>query len=370
MIALFKNLGEWVEDDSYVPSAGDVIFYDWQDSGVGDNTGSSDHVGIVEKVSGSTITVIEGNYSDSVKRRTMQVNGKYIRGYGVPKYTDSSSSGTTSAASTTTTTTATDDKTIWNFFKGKGLNDFAIAGVMGNLYAESGLNPKNLQNTYEKKLGYTDAAYTAAVDNGSYTNFAKDSAGYGLAQWTYHTRKQALLTYAKSAGKSIGDLTMQLEYLWKELQGYTSVMKVLNSATSILEASNAILTGFEKPADQGTTVKNKRAGYGKTYYDKYAAKTTTTSTTSTTSGAKKTAADAAASYLKSLAGTYVTTAQLNCRNGAGTSKSVLVVIPKGTKVQNYGYYTAVSGVKWLYIQFTLNGTTYTGFASSAYLSKQ
>lgn len=69
--------------------------------------------------------------------------------------------------------------------KSAGLNDFGVAGLMGNLFAESGLNPKNLQNTYEKKLGMTDAEYTAAVDSGSYSNFVKDSAGYGLAQWTY-----------------------------------------------------------------------------------------------------------------------------------------------------------------------------------------
>lgn len=86
MIALFQKLGSWVESDAYVPKAGDVIFYDWDDAGTGDNTGWPEHVGIVEKVSGGTITVIEGNYSNAVKRRTLQVNGKNIRGYGVPKY--------------------------------------------------------------------------------------------------------------------------------------------------------------------------------------------------------------------------------------------------------------------------------------------
>ncbi len=86
MIALFQNLGEWDENDARVPKAGDIIFYDWDDSGREDNTGWPDHVGIVEKVSGSTITVIEGNKGNAVGRRTMQVNGKYIRGYGVPKY--------------------------------------------------------------------------------------------------------------------------------------------------------------------------------------------------------------------------------------------------------------------------------------------
>lgn len=86
MIELFKNLGVWVENENRTPNPGDILFYDWEDDGKGDNTGRSDHVGIVEKVEGNTITVIEGNYSNSVKRRTLAVNGKYIRGYAVPKY--------------------------------------------------------------------------------------------------------------------------------------------------------------------------------------------------------------------------------------------------------------------------------------------
>ena len=86
MIELYKKLGTWVENENRTPNPGDILFYDWEDSGKGDNTGRSDHVGIVEKVSGGKITVIEGNYSNSVKRRTLSVNGKYIRGYGVPKY--------------------------------------------------------------------------------------------------------------------------------------------------------------------------------------------------------------------------------------------------------------------------------------------
>lgn len=178
---------------------------------------------------------------------------------------------TTQTPTTAPTTSSADTaKRIWDFFIGKGLNACAVAGIMGNLKAESALNPQNLQNTYEKKLGMTDASYTKAVDNGTYTNFVKDCAGYGLAQWTYWSRKQALLKYAQSVKKSIGDLDMQLEFMWKELQSYTSVMKVLKSATSIRQASDAILTGYEKPANQSESVKVKRAGYGQTYYDKYA----------------------------------------------------------------------------------------------------
>lgn len=160
--------------------------------------------------------------------------------------------------------------TIWNFFKGKGLNDYAVAGIMANIYAESGFKPTNLQNSYEKKLGYTDDSYTAAVDSGAYTNFIKDSAGYGLAQWTYWSRKEALLEYARSVGKSIGDLGMQLDFMWKEMQNYKSLMTTLNGATSVAEASNAVMTQYERPADQSEAAQAKRAGYGKTYYDKYA----------------------------------------------------------------------------------------------------
>lgn len=160
--------------------------------------------------------------------------------------------------------------TIWNFFKGKGLNNFAVAGIMGNIYAESGFKPTNLQNSYEKALGYTDDSYTAAVDSGAYTNFVKDSAGYGLVQWTYWSRKEALLGYARSVGKSIGDLGMQLDFMWKEMQGYKSMMTTLNEATSVAEASNAVMTQFERPADMSEAAQARRAGYGKTYYDKYA----------------------------------------------------------------------------------------------------
>lgn len=163
------------------------------------------------------------------------------------------------------------EKTIWDFLTGKGLNAYAVAGIMGNLYAESGLMPNNLQNTNNNKLGKTDAEYTAAVDNGSYGNFVKDSAGYGLAQWTYWSRKQALLNHAKQAGVSIADLNMQLGFLWEELQGYTAVMDALKKAGSVRAASDAVLTGYEKPADQSETVKKKRAEYGEGYYKKYAA---------------------------------------------------------------------------------------------------
>ncbi len=165
------------------------------------------------------------------------------------------------------------EEKIWSFLKAQGLTDAGAAGLMGNLYAESGLRPNNLQNSYEGKLGMTDAEYTERVDSGSYTNFVRDSAGYGLCQWTYWSRKEALLAYAKKAGKSIGDLEMQLGFLMQELaSGYKAVLATLKTATSVRAASDAVLLQFERPADQSEAVKAKRAGYGQKYFDKYAQK--------------------------------------------------------------------------------------------------
>lgn len=86
MIALLKKLDAWDERDNRVPQPGEIIFYNWEAPATGDDTTDADHVGIVETVKNGQITVIEGNYQNSVKRRTIPVNHKYIRGYGVPKY--------------------------------------------------------------------------------------------------------------------------------------------------------------------------------------------------------------------------------------------------------------------------------------------
>lgn len=162
-------------------------------------------------------------------------------------------------------------KIIWDFLKKEGFSDFGVAGLMGNLDAESALRPNNLQDTYSRSLGLSDAEYTAKVDNGTYTNFVRDSAGYGLAQWTYWSRKENLLNYAKSKKKSIGDLEMQLEFLVQELKiSYkNSVYNILVNATTVQQASDVVLMNFERPANAAAQ-KSKRAAMGQVYYDKYA----------------------------------------------------------------------------------------------------
>lgn len=470
-------------------------------------------------------------------------------------------------------TGTTNEERIWNYLTTAGMNACGAAGLMGNLYAESGLSPINLQNSFEKKLGMTDAQYVDAVDNGTYTNFVHDSAGFGLWQLTYWSRKEGFLKYAKGKGKSIGDLETQLEYLLVELKQY-GLLPALKSAASVLEASNLILLKFEKPASMNSAVtQTKRAGYGQTYYDKYTKKgsgttmggkittgkqlaeaalnvaknyktlyvmgcfgapmtaanktryinngasnsynakadrkamiqaasadtfgfdcvcfvkgllwgwcgdasknyggagyavngvpdigadtmitkcsgvstdfskieigeavwckghigiyiggglavectpswkncvqvtacncaksgynrrnwtkhgklpyvtytgqsesvtggmSTTAPAAPTATVTEKKATEAAKSLDRALAGTYTVTAGsgLHIRSGAGTGKESLAVLPNRTKVRNYGYYTLTGGVKWLYVQVTYNGVTYTGFMSSQYLRKQ
>ena len=171
----------------------------------------------------------------------------------------------------------TTEEKIWNYLKAQGLNDFGAAGLMGNLQAESGLRTNNLQNSFENApaktggVGYTDASYTAAADKGTYASFAGDRAGYGLAQWTYPTRKQALLNFVKTMGRSISDLEAQLGFLVTELAGsFPRVLAALKSAASVQEASDCVLLGFERPADQSQGVKDKRTAMGQAFYNKFA----------------------------------------------------------------------------------------------------
>ena len=160
----------------------------------------------------------------------------------------------------------TTEQTIWNALRAAGMTEAGAAGMMGNLKAESALIPTNLQNTYEHKLGFTDATYTAAVDARTYTNFARDGAGYGLAQWTFHSRKASLLAFAKTQGKSIGDLGMQLDFLVREIKSdYPAVWKTLTTTGSVRAASDAVLLQFERPAGTSERVRTLRASFGETF---------------------------------------------------------------------------------------------------------
>lgn len=349
-IQLFKKLGSWQENDAYVPSPGDYIFYDWQDGtnyATTDNTGAADHVGIVEKVTGNTITVIEGNYSNAVKRRTLAVNGRYIRGYGVPDYA-SKATGTAGSVKKTYTVGKTNEETFVNFCREVlGLN---LAGALG-----------------------------AAANVGCESNFKTGAIGdsgtsYGICQW-HAGRYTNLKNWC--AANDLDHTTMdgQLWYMKHELEtSYSAVLSyirsVANTADGAYNAAYRWCLKFEIPANTEATSQKRGNLARDTYWPKYNGGTDT-ATAKPTTAAKK-AVEAARSLDKTLAGTYAVNAAsgLHIRSGAGTGKASMAVLPNGTKVRNYGYYTLTGGVKWLYVQVAYNGVTYTGFMSSQYLRKQ
>lgn len=248
LIEAAKKKGIWIENDAHVPKVGEGVLYYWKDGtnfATTDCTGVPDHVGTVTEVyeKAGYFVVTEGNYSNAVKKRTMLINGRYIRGFISPKYTDDTVTPVTPAAGKDLTTVARE----------------VILGVWGNM-------PER-----KTKL---------------------EASGYN----------------------------------------FTDVQNKVN------ELLNKNVPTPSKPQNTGVT--------------------------------KVVAGSRAASFDKSLAGSYVTTTGLYMRHGAGKNKRAMVLIPEGTKVQNYGYYTSYNGTKWLYIQVTLNGVQYTGFSCKTYLKKQ
>ena len=155
------------------------------------------------------------------------------------------------------------EKVIWDMLLSATGNEYGTAAIMGNLMAESSLNP--LCATGKNKTpDYAKDADSGAVD------FVHDGVAFGLVQWCFRTRKEGLLNYAKSTGRSVGHLQMQLEYMVKELsESYKSVWKAVTEAKDIRTASDVVMLKYEKPATTTETAKKKRADYGKLFYIEY-----------------------------------------------------------------------------------------------------
>ena len=171
---------------------------------------------------------------------------------------------------------------IWNGLVSYLGNEYGVAGLMGNLYAESYLIPYIVQNDrspYTVSQEYTNnvdsgvvSEYSFCHSNNPIPGYAK---GYGLAQWTSSGRKQNLYNIKRNSGLSIGSLDVALQMLEFELDGsYASTKNVLINATSIREASDYVLHHFEAPADQSEAVELRRFSYAQDYYNLYAGQVT------------------------------------------------------------------------------------------------
>lgn len=147
-------------------------------------------------------------------------------------------------------------------------NAYGAAALMGNLFAESSLNP--LCKTGGDKT-QTGQQYASMVNEGVISGdaFAHDGVAFGLAQWRYWSRKEQLYLYAREKGRGIDDIDIQLDFLLREIQTYKTVWNTITKTDSIRVASDMILERYEKPANVSEAVKKKRAAYGQGYFDQY-----------------------------------------------------------------------------------------------------
>ena len=167
---------------------------------------------------------------------------------------------------------------VYNYLVEHGLTEAGAAGLMGNLKAESGMNSVIYENSKKKRIGLSDQDYVNKVNNGQYSeyNFVHDGAGFGIAQWTYHTRKQELLDSCRGR---IGDINCQLDFLMTELKRQQGVYKTLTTSNDVRTCAVKVLKDFERPKNQGITVQNTRTDYSQTYYNSHAGKKPQTPTT-------------------------------------------------------------------------------------------
>ena len=87
----YQSRGLWIEDDAHAPQVGEQVFYHWADGAdfvATDCTGAPNHTGIVTMTGGGYFVVFEGNKGSAHEcgYRTLEVNGRYIRGFGCPQY--------------------------------------------------------------------------------------------------------------------------------------------------------------------------------------------------------------------------------------------------------------------------------------------
>ena len=358
----------------YIGNGGDICGGVSEDrrawtSGTGNGKGTNDHMAITIEVSNSK-TAEPWPVSDKAYKATIALCADICKRYGITPHFTGDANGTLTLHCMFQNTACpgstwkdlhkkgsveadilaamgqvpapdpkpeNDEKKIWDYFHAKIGNDFGVAGLMGNIQAESGLRPNNLQNTFEKRLGMTDAQYTAAVDNGSYGNFVGDGAGFGLCQWTSSGRKAGLLNMKNARGCSIADLQLQLDWCYEELaNAYKTVLEGLKKAVSIYEAASLVLTKFEKPANQSEAVKLDRTSYGQVFFDRYGqAPTPTPSKTFIV---------------------RITADELNVREGPGTNSPVVMTVRRGeafTIVQTAGDWGFLkSGVGWINLHYT------------------
>jgi len=162
-------------------------------------------------------------------------------------------------------------KLIWDTLMSFFANPYGVAGLMGNLFAESSLDPKCLTGGGLKTKDQKET-YLKNVKSGKITpeDFTKDGIAIGIVQWRYWSRKEALFLYCRDNGFDIDNLLGQLNFLYKEIATYKTVYNTILTAKSIKEASDIVMERYEKPGNITDKAKEKRAAFGQECYDMFA----------------------------------------------------------------------------------------------------
>ena len=143
---------------------------------------------------------------------------------------------------------------ILNFLMRKGLSLAQASGIVGNMMQESGLKPDIIE-------GGATAGPDYKPQNGK---------GFGLVQWTFTPRQDPLVKLAGQMGKPVTDMSVQLEYVWQELNGgWVGTLNKLRATNDPVEAAVIVHDGYEVSADSTGAVRSVRGGNAKKVFDKY-----------------------------------------------------------------------------------------------------
>ena len=137
------------------------------------------------------------------------------------------------------------EKTIYNDLRKAGLTHAGACGLMGNFKAESAMKSNIVQRSMQSK---SDEDYTIAFDANP-DKYIYDAVGYGLAQWTFWSRKKNLWQFSKNWGVSVGAEDMQTAFaVWELKNEYTKVWQTLCATDSVDTAADIVCTQYERPA--------------------------------------------------------------------------------------------------------------------------
>lgn len=163
------------------------------------------------------------------------------------------------------------DKKIWDLLMKKIGNPYGVAAIMGNLFAESSMNPLCMTGKNKKKYP-SEKVYADMVNNGSLSKdeFIHDGIAFGLVQWCYYSRKEGLYNYVRNAGLDISSTEVQISYLIEEMsRHYKTAWAAVVWAAEVDEVSDIVMLKYEKPTTKTDAAKEKRRKAGRGYYSKY-----------------------------------------------------------------------------------------------------